>query len=219
MNLNLNFDFNGFTTLKQWWNIVKSNFQAIKNAHDSTQEALTNMDNRIDNIVASPGSSSTEVVDARHSNNTDITYTTLGERLDQIERLPNLKASTTTNTVVIPNAVNTTLSFVSTKSGSYDDYNMLNENEIICKKSGKYRFSFSTRWLVIENSNFWKFIYIKKNGTTVFENGHPGNGDQKITTSLLLNENDVISFVVNQNSSQELDMIAADLCIECFELI
>lgn len=39
--MNLNFDFNGLTRLKNWWRIVKENFETIQTAHNDLNTVVT----------------------------------------------------------------------------------------------------------------------------------------------------------------------------------
>jgi len=60
---------------RQFRNDINANFADI-------ERDITNLDSRVDNIVADAGSSNTEIVDARYDSVNDVTYTVLKDRLD-----------------------------------------------------------------------------------------------------------------------------------------
>ncbi len=76
--LNLNTAFTGLTKLRDWWTIVKDNFNDTMTGHNALED-------RVDNIIAGAGASNTEIVDARHSIVKDKNYTVLTDRLEDME--------------------------------------------------------------------------------------------------------------------------------------
>ena len=76
--ISLDTSFTGLSKLSDWWVIVKNNFLAIVTGHNE-------LENRVNNIVASAGTSNAEIVDARHSSSKSKDYTVLTERLEEIE--------------------------------------------------------------------------------------------------------------------------------------
>ena len=76
--ISLDTSFTGLSKLSDWWVIVKNNFLAIVTGHNE-------LENRVNNIVASAGTSNAEIVDARHSSSKSKDFTVLTERLEEIE--------------------------------------------------------------------------------------------------------------------------------------
>lgn len=58
----------------------------IDDNYNDLNNKINTVDDRVDNIIADSGTSSTEVVDARFDNNWAVAYATLSERLDSMKQ-------------------------------------------------------------------------------------------------------------------------------------
>ena len=82
-NYNLNKPNKG---TRNWDTYLNSNMDIIDVELKRQKDVDTSTNTRIDNIVAQSGTSNTEIVDARNSTEKNITYVTLKDRLESIER-------------------------------------------------------------------------------------------------------------------------------------
>ncbi len=83
----------GATGLQQRVTTLEAQEQDHETRLVSAEETIVDHENRLDNLVAEAGSSNSEIVDSRYDEPDNITYPTLGDRLNaKSEQIGNLSA-------------------------------------------------------------------------------------------------------------------------------